>query len=217
MRSGLSAFGWLLAALSVSGLLASTYNAKEAQQATERQLDAGSVLFANEKLSDPNFARSVILIVRFDPDKGAEGLVLNRQTEIPISRVFPKAKHAAKDPVYLGGPVEITGVQALLRLPEKTNDALQVVGDIYVTGAKELIDKSIDSEADSSKFRLYLGYAGWAAGQLDAEIRLGAWSVIRGGSKIIFDPNPDSLWPRLTRESRMQVASARLRIGPVLR
>ncbi|HZS54855.1 MAG TPA: YqgE/AlgH family protein [Bryobacteraceae bacterium] len=215
MRNRLCAFGLLLAALGVSVLFARGYPSTKAQYSTELHLDAGSILCANEKLSDPNFARSVILIVRFDPDKGAEGLVLNRQTEIPISRVFPKAKHA-KDPVYLGGPVQISGVQALLRLTEKTADAVQIVGDVYVTGAKELIDKSIDSEADASKFRLYLGYAGWTSGQLEAEIRMGAWSVIRGGAKIVFDPNPDSLWPRLTRESRTQIAFARFRLLPAL-
>jgi putative transcriptional regulator len=163
---------------------------------------------ANEKLGDPNFARSIILIVQFDKEVGSVGLIINRQTEIPVSRVFPKMKRAAKDPVYLGGPLEITGVQALLRLPEKPDQAMHVTADTYVTGSKELIEKSVASQRDPSKFRLYLGYAGWAPGQLQAEIRVGAWSLMSGDAGIIFDRDPASLWSRLNHS---QIAVAPLR------
>jgi hypothetical protein len=58
-----------------------------------------------------------------------------------------------------------------------------------------------------SRFHLYLGYAAWAPGQLEAEIQLGAWTVLSHDLKIVFDPDPDSLWLRLTDESQMQIAS----------
>jgi putative transcriptional regulator len=167
------------------------------QYSAQDRPSIGAVLVANQKLADPNFAQSVILIVQFDKDGGTVGLIINRQTEIPVSRIFPKVKQATKDPVYLGGPLEVTSGQALLRLPEKTTQATHVAGDIYVTGSKDLIEKSVASQADPSKFRLYLGYAGWAPGQLEAEIRLGAWSFVSGGPDLIFDREPDSLWSRL--------------------
>ena len=172
----------------------------------ERQLSIGDILVASEKLGDPNFAQSVVLLVQYDEDKGTVGLVINRRTEIPLSRIFPKTKHAPSDPVYMGGPVSVTAVQALLRLPQKSDQATPVVADVYVTGAKELIEKSVSSRVDPSKFRLYLGYAGWAPGQLEAEIDLGAWSVLHSNPDTVFDENPDSLWSRLTRESHMQIA-----------
>ena len=171
-----------------------------------QQLAAGDVLVANEKLADPNFAQSVILAVQYDSQDGTVGLIVNRRTDIPLSKIFPTVQHASGDPVYMGGPVETTAVLALLRLPRKTDQATAVVGDIYVTGAKELIEKSIGSRTESSKFRIYLGYAGWAAGQLEAEVRAGAWAVLHRRASVVFDDDPDSLWQRLTRESQMRMA-----------
>lgn len=207
MRGRVKAFGALLAALCLPVLFSGTCTTRAAQYSPEERLSIGKILVANEKLGDPNFAQSVILIVQFDKEGGSVGLIVNRQTEIPVSRFFPKAKQAAKDPVYMGGPLEITGVQALLRLPEKPNQAIHVTGDTYVTASEELIEKSVVSQTEPSKFRLYLGYAGWAPGQLEAEIRLGAWSLISGDASIVFDRDPESLWSRLTHS---QIAAASL-------
>jgi putative transcriptional regulator len=176
----------------------------------EQRLSTGSILVASDKLADPNFAESVILIVHYDPDEGTVGIVINRRTEITLLQIFPKIKHAGADPVYMGGPVGITAAQALLRSPEKTEQTTQVLGDVYLTGAKDVIEKSIGARAGPSKFRVYVGYAGWAPGQLETEIQLGAWSVMNRGSKVVFDDDPDSLWTRLTHESHMQIAFSNL-------
>ena len=205
MQGGFRLFGTLVLVFCIPELFASSSSWQKVQY-SEQQLTVGKILVASEKLADPNFAESVVLIVQFDAEEGTVGLVINRPTQLPISRIFPKTKPADKDPVYMGGPVGITAVQALLRLSERAGQATHVVGDVYLTGAKELMEQSIVSQSDPSKFRLYLGYAGWSAGQLQAEMRLGAWSIISGSSKIIFDRNPDSLWSRLTQSSRMQIA-----------
>jgi putative transcriptional regulator len=179
-----------------------------AQYRSEQQLSVGDILVAKEKLGDPNFAESVVLIVHFDDEDGTVGLIINRRTELPLSRIFPKTKSATHDPVYMGGPVEITAVQGLVRLPDKTDQATHVMADIFVTGAKDLLEKFVASRLDPSKFRVYLGYAGWAPGQLEAEIQLGAWSAVGRDPKIVFDGDPDSLWSRLIHESQMQTAFA---------
>jgi len=208
MRGRVKAFGALAAALCFSVLFSGICTARAEQYSPQERVSVGKILVANEKLGDPNFARSVILIVQFDKEVGSVGLIINRQTEILVSRVFPRMKRAANDTVYMGGPLEITGVQALLRLPEKPNQAMHVTGDTYVTANEELIKKSVVSQTDPSKFRLYLGYAGWAPGQLEAEIQLGAWSMISGDAGIIFDRDPESLWSRLNHG---QIADAPLR------
>lgn len=177
-----------------------------AQDGPQQKLSVGSILVANEKLGDPNFAESVVLVLQRDEQEGTLGIVINRRSDVPLSKLFPDIKHASSDPIYLGGPVGIRTAQALLRLPSKTDDATPVSGDVYVTASKKLIEKSVASGAQASKFRLFLGYAGWAPGQLEAEIRLGAWSILRGQSKIIFDGEPDSLWQRLNRETHWQMA-----------
>jgi putative transcriptional regulator len=177
-----------------------------AQTSGGQQINAGDVLVASEKLGDPNFAESVVLILEHDDNNGTLGVVINRRSEIPLSRVFPDIKGASSDPVYVGGPVSLSAVQALLRLPNETDDVRHVGGDIYATGSKDVIEKSVRSHAASSKFRLYAGYAGWAPGQLEAEIQIGAWQVLANRSKLSFDSDPDSLWSRLSRESHMQIA-----------
>lgn len=177
-----------------------------AQYTSETALHVGDLLVATEKLGDPNFAESVVLIVQRDEDGGTVGVIINRRSEIPLSRVFPRIKDAGSDPVFVGGPVSLTAVQALLRLPEQTEDVTHVAGDVYATGSKQVIEKSVREHAAASKFRLYLGYAGWAPGQLEAEMQLGAWSVLTNRPRVIFDDDPDSLWSRLTHEAHMQIA-----------
>jgi putative transcriptional regulator len=181
--------------------------------AGEKRLSSGDLVVASEKLGDPNFAESVVLILEHDEDKGTVGVIINRRSELPLSRVFPDIKGASADPVYVGGPVSLTAVQALLRSPEKSDDVRQVSGDIYATGSKEIIEKSVRSRIASSKFRLYVGYAGWAPGQLEMEIKIGAWIVLSNRSKLSFDEDPDSLWSRLNRESQMQIAAAKPQPG----
>lgn len=198
------------------GILALTGCLATAQYTPERELHVGDLLVASEKLGDPNFAESVVLILQHDEDQGTVGIIINRRSEVPLSRVFPDIKGAGSDPVFIGGPVSLTAVQALLRLREQTEDVTHVAGDVYATGSKQMIEKSVRAHAASSKFRLYVGYAGWAPSQLDAELQLGAWSVLTNGSRVVFDDDPDSLWSRLTHESHMQIAGRRfalLRLG----
>lgn len=210
MGPSLTILSVLAAALSLAASPNRKTELRVAQYPSDHQISVGNILVASENLGDPNFAETVILIVQYDADDGVVGLILNRRTQIPLARIFPKVKHASADPAFMGGPVEITAGQALLRLPAETEQATHVMGDIYVTGTKDLIEKSVAARMESSKFRLYLGYAGWAPQQLEAEIRLGAWSVLGLRPKIVFDDNPDSLWSRLTHESHMQIARSLL-------
>jgi putative transcriptional regulator len=177
-----------------------------AQTPAEQQLRAGDVLVASEKLGDPNFAERVVLILEHDEASGTLGVIINHRTEVPLSRVFPDIKGASSDPVYVGGPVSLSAVQALLRLPKDRDELRHIAGDVYATGSKDVIESSVRARVASSKFRLYAGYAGWAPGQLEAEIQIGAWRVLPNRYTLSFDEDPDSLWSRLTRESHMQIA-----------
>jgi len=168
-------------------------------------LAVGKLLVAARELGDPNFAETVILIVDYDPDKGTSGLIINRRTDVPLSKVFPAIKTARNDPVYQGGPVETTAAQALLRASARPANATRLFGDVYVTGSKELIEKSVAAATASSSFRVYVGYGGWAPGQLEHEIELGAWDVLNGLPPIVFDDDPDSLWGRLEETAHERI------------
>ena len=176
-------------------------------QNAEEHLAAGTILVASEKLGDPNFAETVVLITRRDADGGTMGVVLNRPTDTTLAKAFPQL-HANMDLVYDGGPVGPDAVQALLRSTTKLDTAEHIVGDLYSVIRKVLLEKSISEHVPGSKFRVYLGYAGWGPGQLENEVRLGAWTTVHG-IKYVFDSNPESLWDRLNRESHSQVARER--------
>jgi putative transcriptional regulator len=174
------------------------------QYSVNQELDAGKLLIASPKLADPNFAESVVLIVEYDADKGAMGLILNRRTKVPLSRVFPDTKGAGKDPIFEGGPVDKGSAQALLRSREKPESAARVLIEVWATGNKDRIEKSVGEAA--ATFRLYAGYSGWGSGQLEHEIELGGWSVLRASAALVFDDDPDSLWQRLQRQIETRIA-----------
>src|SRR5580704_9207277 len=128
-------------------------------------LAIGNFLVASRDLGDPNFAKTVILLVHYKADEGAVGLVVNRATDVPISRVFQDLKEAKsrKDPVYVGGPVELNSVMALLKSAIKPENSARVFNDVYLITNKDLLRATLASGAESSVFHTYVGYAGWGA------------------------------------------------------
>jgi len=178
--------------------------------AQEPDLAVGRFLVASRDLGDPNFAQTVVLLVHFDDDKGAVGLVINRRSDVPISRVFEDMSEAKgrNDPVYVGGPVQLDSVLALLKSSSKPDDAMRVFGNVYLIGNKQSVRKTMGSETDADSFHTYLGYAGWGAGQLEHEVELGAWHVMAANASEVFHADPDSVWPRLIRRTETQIARA---------
>jgi putative AlgH/UPF0301 family transcriptional regulator len=171
-------------------------------------LKVGEFLVASRDLGDPNFAQTVILLVHYTEDQGSVGLVVNRRTEVPISRVFQDLKEAKNhtDPVYVGGPVELNTVMALLKTASKPESSTRVFGDVYLISNKDALKTTLASGAESSVFHTYVGYAGWGAGQLEHEVELGAWHIMPADSAMVFHADPDSVWPRLIRRTETQVA-----------
>jgi putative AlgH/UPF0301 family transcriptional regulator len=179
-----------------------------AQSMQPSDLGAGKMLVARRDLPDPNFAKTVVLLVQYD-DEGVVGLILNRRSKVPISRVFDDVDGAKdrSDPIYAGGPVGRTDVLALLRSRVKLGDAKRVFGDICLVSSKELLQKTLASPPETNIVHIYLGYSGWTMEQLENEVDLGAWYIFPGDAQAVFDPNPDSLWSRLIGETELRIAS----------
>jgi len=177
------------------------------QSRETNDLSAGKILVASRGLADPNFARTVVLLVRDDAD-GVVGLILNRRTDVPISRVLEESK-AAKDrldPIYLGGPVDTPKVFALLQSPAKVEAAEHVFDGVYLIPTKPLFEQTLSARPDPGVLRVYLGYAGWNDNQLRREVALGAWFIFPADAKMVFDPDPDSLWSRMIRKTELEFA-----------
>jgi putative transcriptional regulator len=190
-------------------LAASLFFAYALGFAQTHDLAVGKLLVASRDLGDPSFAQTVILLVRYKKDQGTVGLVVNRRTDVPLSRVFQDLKEAKSrtDPVYVGGPVELNSVMALLKASIKPEDATRVFNDVYLISSKDVLKATLASGPESSVFHAYAGYAGWTAGQLEHEVELGAWHIMPADASTVFHSDPDSVWPRLIRRTETQIAS----------
>jgi putative transcriptional regulator len=171
-------------------------------------LAAGKFLIAHRELGDPNFAETVVLLLHYGDEEGAMGLIVNRQTRLPISRALKPLKEAVghSDPVYLGGPVDRTSIQALQRSPTKLAEGDHVFADVYTISSERLLQNALHAGTGATAFRVYLGYAGWGPGQLEREVEAGGWWVFPADAKSAFDAHPETLWTRLIEKTELQIA-----------
>ncbi len=153
----------------------------------------GFLLVASPDLLDPNFHRSVVLILSHD-DQGSFGLVLNRPTDRRLGDVLPDVDPRGADvPLLQGGPVQREVVQFVGRDP---GPGRRILEGVTVAGLEDLLDAS---DAGSG-IHAYAGYAGWGEGQLEREVSEGSWVLGRGDSRYVFDVPADRLWPEVLRD-----------------
>jgi putative transcriptional regulator len=160
----------------------------------------GRLLVATPALRDPNFERTVVLLVAHE-DGGALGVVLNRATEVPVAEVLEGWGSLASDPavVFEGGPVQ---PEAAICLARTRVGVSRVLGFNRVSGAVGTVDLSGEPEKLRESLvsvRVFAGYAGWAPGQLEGEITGGSWFVFDALPGDAFVNRPDDLWPMVLR------------------
>ena len=172
-----------------------------------RNLGVGKLLVASRDLGDPSFAQTVILLVRYD-SQSVLGLVLNKRTDFPVSRVLKGFKAATKrsDPVYLGGPVDTPAVFALYQSSSRIAGADHIFDKVYLIMSKPVFEQTLSAQPDSSVFHVYLGYAGWNRDQLQKEVELGMWFIFPGDANAVFNSAPDSLWQQMIRRTTLNFA-----------
>jgi putative AlgH/UPF0301 family transcriptional regulator len=177
------------------------------QSIDAEDLAAGKLLVASRDLGDPNFAKTVILLIHCD-DQGAVGLILNRRTDVALSRVLEGLQGAKErsDPAYLGGPVDVPSVFALLQSPAKVEGAEHIFSKVYLISTKTLFEKTLAAGPNPQVFHVYLGYAGWTNEQLRMEVKLGAWFIFPADSGAVFNSDPGSLWQQMIRKTELRFA-----------
>jgi putative transcriptional regulator len=171
------------------------------------QLDKGRLLVANRRLSDPNFAQTVILLLEYSRE-GAMGVVLNRPTDIGLATVLPqiKALKKRKDTISLGGPVGRDQVLLLAQSPRPPENSHQIFSQCYIVASQTALLHLIGNGNPSIKLRAFVGYAGWASGQLDAEVARQDWHIMPADAATVFDVTPDKMWPELIKHSEFEWA-----------
>ncbi|MCC6873441.1 MAG: YqgE/AlgH family protein [Sandaracinaceae bacterium] len=161
---------------------------------------APGFLVAAPSLRDPSFVRSVVMLVEHGKD-GSLGFVINRVAAISFAQVAEllslEGEGAIQTPVYSGGPVapqsgwilfDPEGVSEAVR-----EDAVVVSEHLCVSASRKLLSAIARGEGPKRSL-LALGYAGWGAGQLDAEMKLGIWIPVDLDDEIVFDTPADERW-----------------------
>ena len=156
---------------------------------------AGRFLVATADVDGSSFERTVILLLHYD-EAGAQGLVINRRSDAELAEVFPGSESLAdyQGALFWGGPVRIATMRALLRTDDPPAAAIKVIEDVYQV---PLEDELGSYAGDEATLRYYLGYAGWAPGQLDRELRFGSWNVVAADADLVFASDPGSVWQRV--------------------
>jgi putative transcriptional regulator len=161
------------------------------------------LLIANAELTEP-FSGAVVLLVRHNED-GALGLILNRPTSASLKETWARLSQVPchrDEALYLGGPCE--GPLVALHTHEFLLE-LEVMPGLYFCAGKEKLER-LAAQTGTEPAKFFAGYSGWGAGQLEAEIARGSWSVLPARLDDVFQKE-DELWVRATR----QVADATLR------
>jgi putative transcriptional regulator len=158
------------------------------------------LLVSMPQMLDPNFSRTVVLLAEYGTH-GAFGLVVNRQMPEPAHEVIrpdPPMDIRKDVHLYLGGPVEPNRAWVLTRHRELDGDALEITDGVYLSAAPTLIRHALQSSPDP-QVRLVIGYAGWAAGQLDVELAASSWLMAPVQPDLLFDIPIDAMWETAIR------------------
>jgi putative transcriptional regulator len=161
----------------------------------------GQLLVAMPQMQDPRFARSVVYMFAHSEEAGAMGLVINKTIDaLTLDELFAhlKIEPALTNrprPVHFGGPVDPARGFVLHSGDYREEATLDIAGDIAVTATLDIL-RAIGKGEGPSRSLLALGYAGWAPGQLDAEIRANGWLSVAADAGLVFDDDLDDKWTR---------------------
>ncbi len=181
-------------------------SALPAQSKKVEDLGAGKVLVMERQTADPVFGQSVILLIEYSAG-GVVGVMLNHSSDVPLSRLREVEGTAKRsDTLYVGGPVEIEQVTALVRMPTAPPDAIHVAGDLYAVQSKPGLEAALKASKGPDGLRVYLGYCGWVIPQLQNEVNSGSWYIFDRGEQFAFDSAPGTLWSRLIGRAELRLA-----------
>jgi putative transcriptional regulator len=153
---------------------------------------SGKLLVASPLLQDPNFHRTVVFLFEHG-DEGAVGTVLNRPTESPASEHLPAWKDliATPDVVFFGGPVRNEVAVGVAEFEDDGSDDERFAGIGFI----DLTDPP-DPNASPRRIRVFSGYSGWGAGQLEVELAVDSWFIVDAVAEDVFG-DPEDLWSRV--------------------
>ena len=157
----------------------------------------GKLLIAEPFLADPNFARTVVLLCEHG-EQGTVGFILNRSTQLTLSDLLPEL-FKPSPVIYQGGPVQLDTLHMIHRTPAVLGGN-EIAKGVYWGGSYEALQEVMEKHTyDLVIMRMYVGYSGWSAGQLEKEMEEGSWIVTDATPKLLFDTDPENMWKEAIR------------------
>jgi putative transcriptional regulator len=172
----------------------------------------GHLLVASPYLTDPNFARAVVLLIQHN-DEGAFGVVLNRPGDKTVKELWEAVEEPSCDcrkQIHVGGPV--SGPLMAIHTDSSLSE-VEVVPGVFFSAQKEHLERLV--ETDPQKLKVFVGHSGWGSGQLESELKQGAWLTTPATAEYIFFDD-EEVWKRVTRciGNTMVVSALRLKHVP---
>jgi putative transcriptional regulator len=157
---------------------------------------APCLLLSMPQLTDPNFARSVVLLCEHAPE-GAFGLIVNRPSDVIAAaavQLEPPPGNSNDLPLLLGGPVEPQRGWILTSQPPPDVDHRELGSGLYLSASPVLLRRVLTARPVPARTHVLAGYAGWGPGQLDAELSKSAWLIAPVDLDLIFEIPPAAAW-----------------------
>ena len=163
------------------------------------------LLIARDDLPDSDFADAIVLVMN-NLGAGPVGIIINRPMPIPVSRLFPDLKRLAqlRDKVYYGGPVDFGSVWFLFRAATPPEHAIKACEGVYLSADGRLLLQLLGRDKPMDGLRIFVGHAGWAPGQLEAEIDRRDWTLKGAEMEAIFSGKSEHPWPS-TRDPKHSI------------
>ena len=174
---------------------------------------APSLLLSMPQLTDPNFNRSVVLLCMHN-EGGAFGVIVNRPLQTSgrvVVQLDPPVATDRELQVWVGGPVEPQRSWILAGdTPDPSEPAMRVADGLFLSTSPDLLRRLLEPNPPA-RARLMVGYSGWGAGQLEAELEASAWLMSDIDTDLIFNTPPDRMWETAIR--RLGADPANLQIS----
>lgn len=165
---------------------------------------ASILLVASTQMQDPRFMQTVVLVTRHGRSPPL-GVIINRPLPTTLSEIIPQLPDdEAKRPLFFGGPIAPNTLVFLFRSSKGSDDAIAVAKDIHLGRSSATLNELLSGRHAHSGLRVFAGYAGWADGQLESEIRRGGWHVLPLDRELLFDKDVAQIWPELIRRASQQ-------------
>ncbi len=164
-------------------------------------LEKGTILISEPYLEDPNFDRTVVLLCDYNKEEGAIGFILNKKTELFLNDLVEGLQIQYRFSVYFGGPVATDTLFFVYRRKNSMiTGSIEISNSFYWGGDFDEFKEHLNfGSLEPKDIKIFLGYSGWAVGQLEEELKTKAWYTYDMDNDLVIESDPDTMWKDVLR------------------